>query len=154
MLCSIFGQHNCPAESVIREIMDRFRTTFTLVDNAYPQRCRIVSKKTRMRPSAIAGTNWSGVHPLCGRLCGSIWVCGLTKSNSCKNWTMELTFAKMGTLINKPAYLRRQTWDDWCSGKEYSTHYCWHPPNFAKYDKNWAHRLEFILAAAAVTGPK
>lgn len=38
----IFGRHNRPAESVIRATMDRFRTTFTLVDNAHPQRRRTV----------------------------------------------------------------------------------------------------------------
>ena len=38
----IFGRHNRPSESLIRLTMDRFRTTFTLVDNTHPQRRRTV----------------------------------------------------------------------------------------------------------------
>ena len=36
---------NRSAKSVIIATMDRFRTTFTLVDNAHPQRCRTVLTK-------------------------------------------------------------------------------------------------------------
>ncbi|XP_054745598.1 uncharacterized protein LOC129249937 [Anastrepha obliqua] len=38
----IFGRHNRPSESLIRLTMDRFRTTFALVDNTHPQRRRTV----------------------------------------------------------------------------------------------------------------
>lgn len=33
-----FDRHHHPAESVIQATMERFRTIFTLVDNAHPQR--------------------------------------------------------------------------------------------------------------------
>jgi len=38
----IYGRHNRPSESLIRSTMDRFHTTFTLVDNRHPQRRRTV----------------------------------------------------------------------------------------------------------------
>ncbi|GFY26776.1 hypothetical protein TNCV_4375221 [Trichonephila clavipes] len=81
--------------------MERFRTTFTLIDNLHPQRRRTVRseeaiptvermRKTRMSPSAIEHRNWISVHPLYGRFCGRILVCMLTKSNSCKNCSQTI----------------------------------------------------------------
>lgn len=70
----------------------RYRTTFTLVDNAHPQRRRTVrtkvaiatgssvSEKTRMSRSAIARNTWSCAHPLYSKFCGMVLVCGATIS--------------------------------------------------------------------------
>lgn len=38
----IFGRHNRAEDSVIRVTIYRLRTTFNLVNNAYPQRCQTV----------------------------------------------------------------------------------------------------------------
>ncbi|GFT36381.1 hypothetical protein TNCV_4260011 [Trichonephila clavipes] len=77
--------------------MERFCTTFTLIDNSHPQRRRTVRteeaiatversiEEDLMSPSAIEHRNWICVHPLYGRFCGRILVSVLTKSNSCKN---------------------------------------------------------------------
>ena len=37
-----YGAHDPPSEQLIRETMDRFRTTFTLNDNVHPARRRTV----------------------------------------------------------------------------------------------------------------
>lgn len=77
-LCPIFGRHNRPAESVVRATMNRFPTTFTLVDNAHSQRRRTlrtenatmllwskVSKEIRKSTSDIATIG--AVPIVCGR---------------------------------------------------------------------------------------
>lgn len=51
---SFYGRHNRPSEQVIRENMDRFRTTLTLVDNTYAQRRHKV--RTEEVIAAVRGT--------------------------------------------------------------------------------------------------
>lgn len=41
-LRSIYGTHNRPSEQLIRRTIDRFLTTFTLLDNIHPERARTV----------------------------------------------------------------------------------------------------------------
>lgn len=88
-LRSIFGQHNRSKESVTQATIDRFRTIFSLVDKALPQRAiqcapktlvplwGRVSKKTSKSKSSVACNNWSCALPLCGRFCVRILVCEL-----------------------------------------------------------------------------
>ncbi|GFX60506.1 DUF4817 domain-containing protein [Trichonephila clavipes] len=92
-----YCRQNRPSEQLIRLTMERFRTTFTQIDNSHPQRRRTVRTE-----EAIATVERSieedpneyirhraqeldCVHPLYRRFCGRILVCVLTKSNSCKN---------------------------------------------------------------------
>lgn len=49
-----YGRHNRPSKQVIRETMDRCRTTHTLVDNTYSQRRHKV--RTEEVTAAVRGT--------------------------------------------------------------------------------------------------
>lgn len=40
-----YGRHNRPSEALIRTTMDRFRNSFTLLDNAHPRRrCTVLTE--------------------------------------------------------------------------------------------------------------
>ncbi|GFV31260.1 uncharacterized protein TNCV_1640121 [Trichonephila clavipes] len=91
--------------------MERFRTTFTLIDNSHPQRRRTVRTEEAIAtversieedpnesPSAIEHRNWICVHPLYGRFCGRIlrilfsdeahfWLNGYVNKQNCRIWS-------------------------------------------------------------------
>ncbi|GFU48555.1 DUF4817 domain-containing protein [Trichonephila clavipes] len=90
-LCPIYRRQNRPSEQLIRLTMERFRTTFTLIDNSHPQRRRTVRTEEAI---ATVDPNESMHHraqelDLCpSTLWKILWKdlgCVLTKSNSCKN---------------------------------------------------------------------
>ncbi|GFU85907.1 uncharacterized protein TNCV_2037381 [Trichonephila clavipes] len=79
-----YRRQNRPSEQLIRLTMERFRTTFTLIDNSHPQRHRTVRTEEAIatverrieedpnESTTIEHRNWICVHPLYGRFCGRI----------------------------------------------------------------------------------
>ena len=83
--------------------MERFRTTFTLLDSMHHSRRRTVRTKETIaaverstkedpnEPIRHCAQQLICVQPLYGRFCGKILVCVLTKFNSCKNLSHTIT---------------------------------------------------------------
>ncbi|GFW48699.1 hypothetical protein TNCV_4242801 [Trichonephila clavipes] len=102
VLRPFYRRINRPSEQLIRLTMERFRTTFTLIDNSHPQRRRTVRteesiatversiEEDQNESIRIEHRNWICVYPLYGRFCGRILVCVLTKSNLCKNYSQTI----------------------------------------------------------------
>ncbi|GFU02866.1 uncharacterized protein TNCV_3480691 [Trichonephila clavipes] len=90
--------------------MERFRTTFTLIDNSHPQRRRTVRTEEAIATVERSieedpnesirhrAQNWICVHPLYGRFCGRIlrilfsdeahfWLNGYVNKQNCRIWS-------------------------------------------------------------------
>lgn len=96
LLRSIFDRHNLQADSVIRAVVDRFCTAFSLVGNVHQilhtmrfegviASVELTQKNTRLSLSAITPNNWNCAHSFYERFSRRILVCGLKKSSLCKN---------------------------------------------------------------------